>query len=241
MNPAGVSVWKAAAGAFSRREAGGDAVALQTAVDGAARQLGVDAAPHRLDDVVERQGEAAAQLDDQGFFPIGHGRWLSRCGRVERSTHVLTALPARHGAAVDAEFAGQRGDRGLAFLDIGADARRGRGVGVQLEMHQPSAPLGRLAAPAGRVRRDARPGGSTGTSHAPRRQTRDGRGAGARVPPVDYRDELRLAWPQLRPQPFDSLPQSRAVAPIFRDKTRRPGPICQPFVHRNNGYRPSPV
>ena len=70
---------------------------------------------------------------------------------------------------------------------------------------------------------DARPGGSTGTSHAPRRQTRDGRGAGARVPPVDYRDELRLAWPQLRPQPFDSLPQSRAVAPIFRDKTRRPG------------------
>jgi hypothetical protein len=57
----------------------------------------------------------------------------------------------------------------------------------------------------------------------PRRQTRGGRGAGAWVPPVDYRDELRLVWPQLPPQPLDSLPQSRAVAPIFRDKTRRPG------------------
>jgi hypothetical protein len=33
-------------------------------------------------------------------------------------------------------------------------------------------------------------------SRAPRRQTRGGRDAGARVPPVDYRDELRLASPQ---------------------------------------------
>jgi hypothetical protein len=42
-----------------------DAVALQAAVDGAARQLGVDAAAHGLGDVVERQSEQLAQLDDQ--------------------------------------------------------------------------------------------------------------------------------------------------------------------------------
>ena len=118
---------------FLRREAGGDAVALQTAVNGAARQFGVDAAPHRLDDVVERQSEAAPQLDHQGFFPISQGG--AQPMRAGRSIdEVLTALPARHGAAVDAEFARQRGIAGLAFLDIGTSARRGRGIGVQLKM-----------------------------------------------------------------------------------------------------------
>ena len=53
-------------------------MALEAAVHAAARQLRVEAAPHRLDDVVERQDEAAAQLDDL----IGVAR---RCGRVERS------------------------------------------------------------------------------------------------------------------------------------------------------------
>ena len=55
---------------FFGGEAGRDSMPLQAAVDGAARQLGIEAAPHRLDDVVERQGEAAAQLDHQGFFPF---------------------------------------------------------------------------------------------------------------------------------------------------------------------------
>ncbi len=54
---------------FFGREASGDPVALQAPVNSAARQRGIDAAPHRLGDVVERQGEAAAQFDDQGFFP----------------------------------------------------------------------------------------------------------------------------------------------------------------------------
>jgi hypothetical protein len=34
-------------------------VRLQAAVDGTARQLGVETAPHRLDDIVKRQTEAA--------------------------------------------------------------------------------------------------------------------------------------------------------------------------------------
>src|SRR6266851_431479 len=51
---------------------GGDAVALEATVDGAARQGGIETPAHRLDDVVERQGQGAAQLDTQGLFPIGH-------------------------------------------------------------------------------------------------------------------------------------------------------------------------
>ncbi len=65
--------------------AGGEAVPLQAAVDGAARQPGIDAAPHRLGDVVERQRQlrrssitkASSQSVKAGF---------KRCGRVDRST-----------------------------------------------------------------------------------------------------------------------------------------------------------
>jgi hypothetical protein len=124
---------------FVRGAARGDAVPLQAAVDGAARQRGIDAAPHRLGDVVERQGEAAAQLDDQSFFPIRHrGGQPMRAGQAIE--HLVALLPARHGPAVDAQFTGQRAERGAALLDIGAGARCRRGVGVQLEIHHPVLP-----------------------------------------------------------------------------------------------------
>jgi hypothetical protein len=54
-----------------RCETGRQAVPLQATVNAAARQLGIEAAAHRLDDVIERQGKATARLDDQAFFPIG--------------------------------------------------------------------------------------------------------------------------------------------------------------------------
>jgi len=50
------------------------------------------------------------------------------------------------------------------------------------------------------------------TSRAPLRQTRDGRCAGARVPPMDYRDELRLCLQQALLQERDSLPQPGTVS-----------------------------
>jgi hypothetical protein len=53
---------------------------------------------------------------------------------------VPTALPSRHGAAVDPELARQRGVAGSTVLDIAAGARRGRGIGVQFEIHQPVFP-----------------------------------------------------------------------------------------------------
>ena len=91
---------------FFGREASRDPVALQATVNSAARQRGIDAAPQRLGDVVERQGEGAAQLDDQGFFPGRQaGVEAVRPGRAVGD--VLAGFPARDGAAVNAELAGQ--------------------------------------------------------------------------------------------------------------------------------------
>jgi hypothetical protein len=84
-----------------RGETGGQAVALEATVHAAARQLRVEAAPHRFDDVVERQYEAAAQLEDQGFFPGG-----DRGGQAMRASRavgdVAAGSPARHGARMNA-------------------------------------------------------------------------------------------------------------------------------------------
>src|SRR5258705_10132678 len=44
---------------------------------------------------------------------------------------------------------------------------------------------------------------------------------------MDYRDELRLCLQQALLQERDSLPQPGTVTPIFRDKTRRPGPMAE--------------
>ncbi len=101
-------------------------------------------APHRLDDVVERQGEAAAQLDHQGFFPLRHRRAQPvRPGRAVGD--VVAGFPPGDGAAVDAEFAGERSVVRLALLDVGAGARGGGGVGVQFEIYHPVLPsIGRL-------------------------------------------------------------------------------------------------
>ena len=190
---------------------------LQAAVDGAARQRGIEAAPHRLGDVVERQGEAAAQLNDQGFFPIRHHRGQPM--RTGRAVEELGArLPPRHGPAVDAELAGQRAGRGAALLDIGAGARRRGGIGVQLELHQPALPWLGLQHPGWLPERLA----PVGPQEPPTRRAAKlagVRAAGARVPPVDYRDELRLlSQQQTLLHHFESLPQPRTLTPIFRDR-----------------------
>jgi hypothetical protein len=129
---------------FLAGEASRDPMPLQATVDGAARQLGVEAAPHHLDNVVERHGEAAAQLDHQGFFPRRQrGVQPVRPGRAVDD--IRAGFPARNRAAVDAEFAGQRRVARLAFLDVDADARGGGGIGMEFEIHQPALPLiGRL-------------------------------------------------------------------------------------------------
>jgi hypothetical protein len=73
-----------------RDEVGGEAVPLQTVVNAAARQLGVEAAPHCP--------------DDQAFFPFARRdsqpMWAGRT-----IGDILAASPPRHGAATDTQFA----------------------------------------------------------------------------------------------------------------------------------------
>ncbi len=202
---------------FFGGETGRDSVPLQAAVDGAARQLGVDTAPHRLDDVIKRQGEAAAQLDRQGFFPLRHGSVRPvRPGRAVG--HLRAGFPPRHSAAVNAELASRRGVGCPASLGVGAGTRGGGGVGVELEIHQPASPsIGRLRR-RGCVQETLAPVGPQAPPARRAARLCGGRGAGARVPPMDYRDELRfLSQPLL--QPFDSMPQPGAIAPTLRDET----------------------
>ena len=57
---------------------------------------------HRLDEVVERQRQAAAQLDDQAFFPFvpfaqGGGQAVRADGLID---DLPARLPTRPGAAV---------------------------------------------------------------------------------------------------------------------------------------------
>jgi hypothetical protein len=146
---------------FFGGETSRDPIALQATMNSAARQRGIDAAPHRLGDVVERQGEAAAQLDNQGFLPFRQtGVEAVRPGRAVGA--VMAGFPARHGAAVDAELAGQRGVVGLALLDVGAGARRRGGVGVQSQMHQPALRWVGLLQRRDRVRQTLAPVGPQG-------------------------------------------------------------------------------
>jgi hypothetical protein len=56
--------------------------------------------------------------------------------------HLLAGFPAGHGAAVDAEFAGQRGVGGPAFLEVGAGARGGGGVELEIHRRHPPRSVG---------------------------------------------------------------------------------------------------
>ena len=108
-----------------------------------------------------------------------------------------TALPAGHGAAVDAELARQRGAARRTFLDIGAGARRGRRIGVRLEIHQPLLP------PIGR-------------------RQRRGRGAGARVPTVPHPSQ-RISPPVRTAGSADHCPRR---GDAWRRPRGRPGREC---------------
>ena len=139
---------------------------------------------------------------------------------------ILARAPARHGAAVDAELAGQRGVAGLALLNASAGARRRGGVGVQSQMHQPVLPrvgLRRRGLRPG----DARPGGSTGTSRAPHRlgqcpQIGSAFGSRARLRPPERADGP--VYPHHRDRPRED-----------QDRPRQP-----PLQHAANGLAHGP-
>jgi hypothetical protein len=111
-----------------------DAMALEAAVDAAARQLGVEAAPEHFDDIVERQSEASAQLDRQALLLGGQ-----RCGDAVRAmgtvVDVAAAAPAGDGVVAHSQFADEFAGAGAALLNVGPGGRRGRGQFVQTGQH----------------------------------------------------------------------------------------------------------
>jgi hypothetical protein len=117
-----------------RFRAPAQAVPLQTTMNGAARQLAVDAASHHLDDIVERQLSMRPQFTDQRLF---HRREADHqlFWRVGTVAYRGAGAPAADRGLADAEFDRQLGDRLLAALDVGADLRGGCGIGVQVQFH----------------------------------------------------------------------------------------------------------
>jgi hypothetical protein len=107
-----------------------DAVALEAAMDGAAGQLAVDAAPHHLDDIVQRQLQGCSQFADQRLF---HGRQAGR--QPVRPVRAIAdrgpAAPATDRGFADAELIHQLRHRLLAVLDVGSGLWSCGRVGVQ--------------------------------------------------------------------------------------------------------------
>jgi hypothetical protein len=107
---------------------------LQASMDGAAGEVGVYASPHDFDDVVERQIQPGAQFADQLLFQDreadGHPLWPMRAVRGRGSL-----APAADGSVADAEFCNEFCGRSRAVLDVSPRLRRGRGIGMQVQLH----------------------------------------------------------------------------------------------------------
>src|SRR5690349_9501662 len=107
---------------------------LETAVGGAAGDLGIDTAPHHLGDVVERQLQSRSQLADQRFFQRRElGRQPLR--RVRSVGHRRSTAPPIDRRLAHSQFVGKLRDRLLAALDIGANFWGCRGISVQTQLH----------------------------------------------------------------------------------------------------------
>ena len=110
------------------------AVALETAVDGAARELVINTTSHHLDDVIERQLQFCSQFTDQRFF---HWRevGLQRLWSMRMVAHRSAVTPSADRGLADPQFGRQICNRPLATLDVGPDLRGRGGVGVQVQFH----------------------------------------------------------------------------------------------------------
>ena len=107
-----------------------DIMALEAATDGAAGQLPVDATPHHLDDVVQRQLQRRSRFADQRLF---HGRQTRRqpFRPVRAVPDRAPAAPAPDRGLADAEFTRQLPHRLFAALDVGSGSRSCGRIGVQ--------------------------------------------------------------------------------------------------------------
>ena len=113
-----------------------ETVANQTAVDSAARELGIETAAHHLDNVVEGQLQSSSQFTDECFLD----RRQADCqglGRVRSVFNGGAAAPTADRGLADAQLGRQLGGRGFAALNVSPDFRCRRGIGVQVQLHDP--------------------------------------------------------------------------------------------------------
>src|SRR5271169_4042762 len=113
-----------------------ETMALETAVNGTAGELGIDAAAHHFGDVVERQLQLGSQFADQRLF---ERRQTGRQGLWGMRAVVDggALAPAADRGLADPQFDRQVGNRPPAALNVGPNLRCGRGVGVQAQLHDP--------------------------------------------------------------------------------------------------------
>src|SRR5579884_1768531 len=100
-----------------------DAMALQAAMDAAARQLWIYATPQDLDDIVERQSEALPQLDRQALLfgcEVG-GQAMRPVGTVG---DTVAAAPASNRSVAHPQLANEFAGGGFALLDVSPLGRR---------------------------------------------------------------------------------------------------------------------
>ena len=117
-----------------------EVVALETAMDGAAGEPGIDAAAHHLGDVIERQPEADAQLAHQRLLQEREaGRQTLRSMRAIGNGRA--AAPAANGGLAHSKLAGKRRHWRVTALDIRPDLRCRCRVGVQVQVHDARRPL----------------------------------------------------------------------------------------------------
>jgi hypothetical protein len=121
---------------FVRLLALADVVALKAAMNGAAGQLVINATPHHLDDVVQRQLQGRSQFADQRLFHRRQaGRQVKRPMRAVRDTR--SSAPATNCLLANPEFRHQLSHRLPAALDVSARLRGCGGIRVQVQFHDP--------------------------------------------------------------------------------------------------------
>ena len=119
---------------LTRRGPLAQSMPLETAVGGTAGDLGIDAAPHHLGDVIERQLQLRSQLADERFL-----QWRELGGqplrRVRSVGHCRSTTPTIDRRLAHPQLNGQLCHRLLAALDVSADFRCRGSIGVQVQLH----------------------------------------------------------------------------------------------------------
>jgi hypothetical protein len=107
---------------------------FKAAMDRAPGEIGIDASPHHLSDVVQRQIQLRPQLMNQCLIELREAG-SKRLGRVRAVSDRGPPPPPADRGLTNAELGGECRHRRPAVLDVRPDLWRGRSVGVQGYVH----------------------------------------------------------------------------------------------------------